>query len=282
MIYVAITRAREKLVLEWPSYLAGKGGLTFWSILSADATVSTQDATITVGDISFPCLVGEGASDRPADFGVGDGTSPEVLATIGRRAIQRGVIPVGLNPDSVVPSGLDSVQGSETIRRPLESISYHEGLDLEINLTGTMLGTFLHRCFEVLGVNAELGGKLSAIAGVEISDGDVSSIVNSVASFERWMTDRFSATAVHRELPLLGIDDNGSVVSGTADLVMETDRGIWIIDHKSDQVDEPELAFNSYQPQLECYATLLRSMGHHVLGMGINWIRRGDVVLRHH
>ena len=126
------------------------------------------------------------------------------------------------------------------------------------------------------------GQELATIAGVEISDGDVSNIINSVTSFERWMTDRFSATAVHRELPLLGIDDNGSVVSGTADLVLETDGGIWIIDHKSDQVDEPELAFNSYRPQLECYATLLRSMGHNVLGMGINWIRRGEVNLTAH
>ena len=158
----------------------------------------------------------------------------------------------------------------------------HAIFGLAIELTGTTLGTFLHRCFEVLGVNAELGGKLATIAGVEISDGDVSNIINSVMSFERWMTDRFSATAVHRELPLLGIDDNGSVVSGTADLVLEIDGGIWIIDHKSDQVDEPELAFNSYRPQLECYATLLRSMGHNVLGMGINWIRRGEVNLTAH
>ncbi len=119
-------------------------------------------------------------------------------------------------------------------------------------------------------------------AGVEISDGDVSNIINSIMSFERWMTDRFSATAVHRELPLLGIDDNGPVVSGTADLVLETEGVIWIIDHKSDQVDKPELAFNSYRPQLECYATLLRSMEHNVLGMGINWIRRGEVKLTAH
>ena len=54
---------------------------------------------------------------------------------------------------------------------------------------------------------------------------------------------------------------------------------MWIIDHKSDQVDEPEQAFNHYRPQLECYSNLLQSMGHNVLGVGINWIRRGEVVL---
>lgn len=282
LIYVAMTRAREKLVLEWPSYLAGKDGLTYWSILAAETAVSPEPATITVGDTSFPCLIGEGASEIPEDFGVGDGTTPEALATIGRRAIQRGVVPEGLLPDSVVPSGMESVQSTDTTGQPLESIRYHEGLDLEIELTGTTLGTFLHRCFEVLGVNADLGRKLGAIAGVEMSDGDVTNIANSVTSFEGWMADHFSATAVHRELPLLGIDDNGSVVSGTADLVLETECGVWIIDHKSDQVDDPELAFNSYRPQLECYAALLRSMGHNVLGLGINWIRRGEVVLQHH
>ena len=77
----------------------------------------------------------------------------------------------------------------------------------------------------------------------------------------------------------MGIDDNGSVVSGTADLVLETDGGVWIIDHKSDQVDDPETTFHYYRPQLECYSNLLRSMGHAVSGLGINWIRRGEVVL---
>lgn len=279
LIYVVMTRAREKLVLEWPSYLADKGGLSYWSLLSTDTTVSYRDATITVGETPLPCVIWKGATELPDDFDADSGTTPEVLPTVGRRAILRGVVQDGLIPDSVVPSGLNSVQSTDAGRQPLESVPYHEGLELETELTGTTLGTFLHRCFEVLGVNAELGGKLSAIAGVGISEGDASSIVNSVISFERWMTDHFSATTVHRELPLLGIDQNGSVVSGTVDLVLETAGGVWIIDHKSDQVQEPELAFNSYRPQLECYAELLQSMGHNVLGLGINWIRRGSVVL---
>ena len=282
LIYVAMTRAREKLVLEWPSYLAGKDGLTYWSILATEASVSHQEAAITVGDAHFPCAVWEGASELPEEFGVDDGITSSALATIGRRAIQRGVVPDGLVLDSVVPSGLDGIPSSETARQPLESIRYHEGLELEIELSGTALGTFLHRCFEVLGVNAELAAQISAITGVEISDGDASSIINSVASFERWMTDHFSAKAVHRELPLLGLDDNGSVVSGTADLVLETEGGVWIIDHKSDQIDDPEMAFDHYRPQLECYSNLLQSMGHKVLGLGINWIQRGEVVCECH
>ena len=278
LIYVAMTRAREKLVLEWPSYLAGKDGLTYWSILAAEASLSPQAATLTVGDTSFPCLVEKGASELPEDFGVANATTPEVLATIGRRAIKRGVVPDRLVPDSVVPSGMKNFQRSDVVSQPLESFRYHERLDLEIELTGTTLGTFLHRCFEVLAANPNHAGNIPGITGVELSKGTASSIAASVSSFEQWVAERFVATAIHRELPLLGIDDNGSVVSGTADLVLETVNGVWIIDHKSDHVDDPELAFNSYRPQLECYAALLQSTGHNVLGLGINWIRRGEIV----
>lgn len=90
----------------------------------------------------------------------------------------------------------------------------------------------------------------------------------------------FLPKANYREFPLLGIDDNGSVVSGIADLIVETVDGVWIIDHKSDQVDDPKLGFNYYRPQLVGYVNLLRSMGHNVLGFGINWIRRGEVMLQ--
>jgi ATP-dependent helicase/nuclease subunit A len=279
LIYVAMTRAREKLVLEWPSYLAGKDGLTYWSILAAGLTPSRQDSTIAIGDNSFPCVIREGESELPEDVGTGGETTTDLLATIGRRAIQRGIVPQGLMPDSVVPSGMESIQPSDTASQPLELIPYHEGLDLDIELTGTALGTFLHRCFEILGANPGHAANIPGITGVELSDGTAASIVASVNSFEQWVAEHFSATAIHRELPLLGLYDNGSVVSGTADLVLETDNGVWILDHKSDQIENPEAAFIGYRPQLECYANLLQSMGHKVLGVGINWIRLGAIVL---
>ena len=62
-------------------------------------------------------------------------------------------------------------------------------------------------------------------------------------------------------------------------MTSETNGGIWIIDHKSDQIDGPEAAFLNYTPQLESYAISLSNAGEKVLGMGINWIRLGKVVL---
>ena len=66
---------------------------------------------------------------------------------------------------------------------------------------------------------------------------------------------------------------------GVADLVIETAHGLWIIDHKSDQVNDPDVAFKNYRPQLKSYAKALVREGATVLGIGINWIRSGEVVV---
>ena len=93
------------------------------------------------------------------------------------------------------------------------------------------------------------------------------------------MVNGMLSKSLVRELPLHVLDENSSVVFGTVDLVVEIDDGIWIIDHKSDQIDDPEAALSNYLPQLECYAKSMSSMGCKVLGVAINWIRRGEVVL---
>ena len=281
LIYVALTRAREKLVIEWPGFLAGKDTLTYWSILAAKASVSKPDKTISIDDSTFPCLIWDGETELAEEIDESQENAEAELLTVGRRAIKPGQAPERQIPDSVTPSGMvASTDTVQSLEQALETAQYSPELALDIGLSGTVLGTFLHQCFEILGANPDQAEYIATITGVELSDDAGSSIVESVASFEQWMVDHFSATAVHRELPLLGVDENGSVVSGTADLVLETDGGVWIIDHKSDQVEEPEESFNLYRPQLECYSHLLQSMGHNVLGIGINWIRWGVVVFQ--
>jgi len=185
---------------------------------------------------------------------------------------------IGLTPDSVIPLALSGQALGES-EDHLETIRYHGGLDLDIELAGTNLGTFLHRCFEMLGSSPDSAEKLPDITGVDSHEANLSKVADCVASFEKWLADRFAIKLVHRELPLLALEDTGSVVSGTADLVLETDEGVWVIVHKSDELGDPEAAFNSYRPQLECYARTLSSMGRKISGLGINWIRRGEVVL---
>jgi hypothetical protein len=106
-------------------------------------------------------------------------------------------------------------------------------------------------------------------------------IADGVKKFEEWMRQRFAGASVLREWPLLALDDHGSVVSGTADLIVQTADSAWIIDHKSDHVEDPMQAFLAYRPQLEAYARAFAAEGRPVQGIAIHWIRRGELVMEH-
>ncbi|MCY4219679.1 MAG: UvrD-helicase domain-containing protein [Gammaproteobacteria bacterium] len=280
LIYVALTRSREKLVIEWPSFLADKDTLSYWSILAEKVSVSKPDMTISIGGSTFTCLICEGETELPEEIEEFRNNIEIELLAVGRRSIKPGKVLEKLIPDSVTPSGMTAFSNLSEVGQTLITAQYSQELDLDLGLSGSVLGNYLHQCFEILGTNPGQAGNIAIITGVETSKDTRNRIVERVFGFEQWMKDYFAATAIHRELPLLGLDDNGSVVSGTADLILETDDGMWIIDHKSDQVEDSEESFNHYRPQLETYYRLIQSMKDKVLGFGIHWIRRGKVVLQ--
>ena len=180
-----------------------------------------------------------------------------------------------MTPESRKPSETGDTYGSPV---QVRHERYGAGLALDLNLFGAELGTFLHRCFEVLGSRPDLAPRIPELTGVEASATAVSAIAASVERFESWL-GQISTQEALREWPLLMLDGSGSVVSGTADLIACSPSGIWVIDHKSDNIDDPAEAFQKYRSQLDLYAAALAAQDMHVLGVGINWIRLGVVTL---
>ena len=90
-----------------------------------------------------------------------------------------------------------------------------------------------------------------------------------MGQFESWLADHLNSTSVLRERPILALDEQGTVASGTADLVVETSEGLWVIDHKSDQVDDSEAMFINYKPQLESYANASPTLGSRYWALGL-------------
>jgi ATP-dependent helicase/nuclease subunit A len=153
-------------------------------------------------------------------------------------------------------------------------------LELTASLQGADLGTWLHRCFEMLGMQPTMTDRLVAMAPGDVDPVLLERVVQAVARFEAWLKDGLGAVRVLREWPLLSIGTDGAVVSGVADLLVETPEGTWIIDHKSDRVTDARVSFGTYQAQLDGYAEMLEAAGRRVAGVGIHWIRRGEVALR--
>ena len=185
-------------------------------------------------------------------------------------------MPSELTPDSRKPSEIgDTYESPAQVRHE----HYGDGLAIDVDLFGAELGTFLHRCFEVLGSRPDLAPRIPELTGVEASATAVSAVAAAVERFESWL-NRTGTQEVLREWPLLMLDGSGSVVSGTADLIACSPDGVWVIDHKSDKIDDPAEAFQKYRSQLDSYAAALAAQDMRVLGVGINWIRLGVVTLR--
>lgn len=279
LLYVALTRARDTLLLEYPEYLADGKNTTLWSLLAEGCQLALQENAIRVRGQVFPCRVTPGASILPDDLNLANPILERELPLIGRRAVRPGTATGTLTPDSRTPSGLLHQAGPAN-PPALHLERYGTGLSEVTELSGAPLGTFLHRCFEVLGTRPDRLHQLPAITGVAVAPKVLAQIAVAVQAFETWLRDHLRYESVLREWPLLALDNRGTVVSGTADLIVQTSTGIWIIDHKSDRVDDPLQAFLAYQPQLEAYAGAVATDSRPLAGIAIHWIRRGELVLQ--
>jgi len=141
-----------------------------------------------IGETSFACVVTKGDSELPDDLDLDGEEMPIILPVAGRRAIQPGAVLQGLTPDNVTPSGLVvEEQGAAGAGSIVEGFQYGNGLEIDLDLVATERGTFLHRCFEVLGANPALMGRLLVSTGIELDEESSQSVVNSVAGFEAWL-----------------------------------------------------------------------------------------------
>ena len=275
LLYVALTRAREKLILECPRYQKDDGKKTYWTILKAATGMDLDKNRMIVGGKKFDCRIVQTTKDSPPEFEEEHAEPNLTLPVIGRRAIIKGVMPENLTPEAITPSSLHGVETGEGIA--VNTIHYGEPLDTELDVSALDRGTILHRCFEILCGRPELGSLVARATGFEFTPGQLAAIGKSVAAFDAWLAREFCPISMSREVPLLAEIAVGSVVAGAIDLLLETEAGFWVIDHKSDQTEDLEERFKYYLPQLKCYADAVSKARADklVLGIGINWISYG-------
>ncbi|MEI8033724.1 MAG: UvrD-helicase domain-containing protein [Chlorobiaceae bacterium] len=282
LLYVAMTRAREKVILEWPSYMQDSTQTTYWSrFVSRTGALLTPEGMAFNG-VDYPCLTVHcaGAEVDAAEHNV----MQHPLPVIGRRAIEPGKLTDVLTPESITPSSLHNVSCTVPAGRVEEVYGGQLALDFP-GITDPMeKGRIIHRAFEVLTGHTERKTMLADAVCYPLAPAHVDALSAAVRSFDAWLQSKFSPRHIETELPLLVLDKNGTIVSGFADMVMDTADGIWVIDHKSDYVPIEELRaerFNTYYPQLTCYVDALRTArpDKQVRGIILNWVSYGIVSL---
>jgi len=192
------------------------------------------------------------------------------------------MLPEPLTPEAVRPSSLHNDSGAAGT--PREDIQYGNGFSIDIPGVDDPMekGKILHRAFELLSGHPEREELLRESFEGMLANEQLKPVNDAVRAFDAWLGSRFSIIKRHAELPLLALHTDGSVVAGFTDLVVETDDGLWIVDHKSDQVTTEALLeerFTIYLPQLRCYADALAAArpDKPVKGLMLNWVSFGRV-----
>jgi len=102
-----------------------------------------------------------------------------------------------------------------------------------------------------------------------------------VKSFENWCNETFGNIKMHKEIPIIYQNKDGVIISGIIDLLIESKKGCWIIDHKTYKPDNPDKDFWQYWPQLMGYRPgFEKNKGEKkVVGVGVHWVSDCSVSL---
>ncbi|NOQ42386.1 MAG: hypothetical protein GQ563_07805, partial [Desulfuromusa sp.] len=281
LLYVALTRAREKIILEWPSYLDNgkeRKTLTYWELLTHDTGMTLVGNKLKTNGNEYNCRVVKAGKDRPEMFEEETPVMTAPLSVMGRRAIEENSLPVNLTPETVRPSMHEA--GKSTKDLDLVTLTYADPLALEFDLPSNVQGTLLHRCFEVLDGSCSIDTLRQATA-FDFTPDQFICLQSQVKEFDAWIQAHLQPKNIQKEVSILALDAKGSVVSGFIDLLVETKDGLWIIDHKSDRTDDYSVRFSDHLSQLLYYRDAVKKTrtDKSVIGVGINWIYSGKVAL---
>ena len=109
---------------------------------------------------------------------------------------------------------------------------------------------------------------------------EVSDVLAMVDRFKKWADERFRPKSVLVEVPFEFVNEAGQRVAGFMDLLLETEAGWIVVDHKTFPGPRKEWAAKalSYSGQLNCYRQALAKNRRHCLGLWIHFAVGGGLV----
>ena len=263
LCYVAMTRAREQVIISWMDDYADHSPLFY--ISKALSTYSTKERSEHIKSRTVP------ASDAAITTTMKEPVKQACVLMVHEQAMAPAI------RHTISPSLSAHEAHAEALT--FEEVRYGPGLSLEHLkevLPANEIGTAIHRYYQVYLRRPELMEKCLAMEPKIFTTGSqLTLLTDHLQSFRTWLTTgTLNAQAWQCELPVLSRNEMGQTISGDIDLLVETPTGLWIVDHKTDTKTDN----NKHTAQLMAYARYL-SMDKPVVGIAINWVRHGVVVL---
>ncbi|WP_029407285.1 exodeoxyribonuclease V subunit beta [Thiomicrorhabdus sp. Milos-T2] len=253
LTYVALTRAREQVILPW--FDNGKDN----SMLSLIAPLFETDK-FEYQSKNMVMIV-----------------EPEIIET---EEEKRRVIKLAQNKQpkaisaTISPSLHENSSVTDTILKTTVE-SYGSGIDLkdwDKLIAANEVGDFMHRFFEIYFMNPALLEKGFETLSNALNINKIKlQIEPMLQSYQAWLNAILKPINIKCEVPILAVNELGQTVSGSIDMLIETETGFWIIDHKTDKKTD----FTKHSEQLKAYAQAL-ALDKPIIGIAINWVRTGQ------
>jgi len=187
-------------------------------------------------------------------------------------------------PAILTPSAHESSAKGSTAKPCLgNSMSYGPALERVSKIPIDLMGTAYHDSFAFLIMNADHAASMSSLAGrfgdPAIAANVHSSIKGCLALLRSIWPDCLFHTELSVSVPVQ--DGSGQIIVARLDLLVETDAGFYIVDHKltADSIIDMNEFAGKYQNQLSLYRQAIDAFGgKKVFGAFLNLPQEGRVV----
>jgi ATP-dependent exoDNAse (exonuclease V) beta subunit len=271
-IYVALTRPREQLLLEWPLDAVDPDKPTRAGVLQKRINMQLEENEIVLGSGERFQAVVQYASAKD-EFQISEG-GVLVLPRFGRRAMDDALPVPDFSPDSRSPSQHEEAVPMAAVA--FETVAYAPPLNLPEHPDAAAVGTFVHRVFELGCVDERTRPHLLAEAQKlwPQDGGDVlHALATQVDAFYACLSSKLGFTEFTSEVPVFGLDDKGTVVNGIIDMLAESGQDKLVIDHKTDRGVDGARLLERHLPQMLDYQLLLGEVG-----LAVNAVRSGQLI----
>lgn len=271
-LYVALTRARDRLILVLPRERTKPRDTAerMVDLLRDRAGFDTSEDALTVAGQSFAARVAEGFPDEP------DQPVQVATDTCHQFGVPRDVPDMPRTPWRRSPSTIAETEPVPAA--PLKTVQLADGVAETRTGSATERGTAWHLAFRVLAERPDLADRIAAATG--LPEATIAQIGKQAEALTGWLAGQ-GYDRLHFELPLQEIAADGSETNAILDCLAEGPKGLLIVDHKSGPCPDPDARFAGYRPQLDAYAAMVRAKwpDKPLNGVAIYWMSEGNLSL---